>query len=112
MYPNGISVKKGDVITQQQAEELFTAIISRFESSVTRLIRTDVTQNQYDALVSLCYNIGIGAFGGSTLLQLLNRGLPSGIVAEQFERWNKAGGKVVKGLTNRRKAEKELFLKP
>lgn len=55
MYPNGISVKKGDTITQAEADELFLSIVSRFESQVSKMIRTDVTQSQYDAIVSLCY---------------------------------------------------------
>ncbi|KQD16250.1 lysozyme [Acinetobacter baumannii] len=69
-----------------------------------------LTQNQFDALVSLAYNIGSGAFKGSTLLKLLNKGDYKG-AADQFLVWNKAGGKVMKGLVRRREAERALFLK-
>ena len=68
-----------------------------------------LTQNQFDALVSLTYNIGSGAFNNSTLLKL-NKGDYQG-AADQFLVWNKADGKVMKGLVRRREAERALFLK-
>jgi lysozyme len=75
------------------------------------LIKVPVTENMKAAMVSLAYNIGTGAFASSTLLRLLNQGSDKKLVADQFLRWNKVQGKEVVGLTNRRKLERELFLK-
>lgn len=111
MYPNGMSVRRGDIITQEEANELFKSIVSRFESSVNKLIRTDVNQSQYNALVSICYNIGIGAFGGSQLLRLVNRKAPKEVIVAEFLKWNKSGGKIYKGLTTRRQQEADMFCK-
>jgi lysozyme len=69
-----------------------------------------VTKNQYLAMLSLMWNIGPGNFKASTLLKLVNANDSAG-AALQFERWNKANGQVMNGLTNRRLAEKALFLK-
>ncbi len=73
-------------------------------------VTVPLNQNQFDALVSLTYNIGSGAFNNSTLLKKLNKGDYQG-AADQFLVWNKAGGKVMKGLVRRREAEQALFLK-
>ena len=75
------------------------------------MIKVPVTENMKAAMVSLAYNIGTGAFASSTLLRLLNQGSDKKLVADQFLRWNKVQGKEVVGLTNRRKLERELFLK-
>lgn len=109
-YPNGVRVKRGDKITQAQADEYMANDVSVFERAVNRLVKVPLTQNQYDALVSFTYNLGETNLSTSTLLRKLNTHDYKG-AAEQFERWNKAGGKVMKGLTRRRIAEKELFLK-
>ena len=110
VYPNGIKVKLSDQkITQQLAESFLQHHVNAIEKDVSKLVKVTLTQNQFDALVSFAYNVGIGAFGDSTLLKLLNAGDING-ASKQFERWNKAGGKIVDGLTNRRKAEKALFL--
>jgi len=76
-----------------------------------KVITVPLTDNQLTAITSLVYNIGFGAFKRSTLLRLLNAGASKEEVAKQFLRWNKAGGKEIKGLTNRRQAEFNLFLK-
>lgn len=73
-------------------------------------MKVSINQNQFDALVSLTYNIGEQAFKDSTLLAKLNKGDIKG-AAEQFPRWNKGGGQVLKGLVRRRADERELFLK-
>lgn len=109
-YPNGTRVKRGNKITQAQADEYMANDVSVFERAVNRLVKVPLTQNQYDALVSFTYNLGETNLSTSTLLRKLNAKDYKG-AAEQFERWNKAGGKVMKGLTRRRIAEKELFLK-
>ncbi|WP_151805364.1 lysozyme [Acinetobacter junii] len=109
-YPNGVKVKKGDKCTLEQAKEYFAHDLKRFESSVNKLVEVPLSQNQFDALVSLVYNIGSGNFASSTLLKKLNAKDYAG-AADQFLRWNKGGGKVMKGLVRRREAERALFLK-
>lgn len=108
-YPNGNKVKLGDKITKTQAKEYKLHDLKEFESTVNTSVTVPLSQNQYDALVSLSYNIGSGAFKSSTLLKKLNSGDYKG-AAEQFLAWNKAGGKKVQGLVNRREAEQKLFL--
>ena len=110
VYPNGVKVKKGDKCTLEQVKEYFAHDLKRFESSVNNLVKVPLSQNQFDALVSLTYNIGQTAFGNSTLLKKLNAKDYQG-AADQFLRWNKGGGKVMKGLVRRREAERALFLK-
>ena len=110
VYPNGIKVKLSDQkITQQLAESFLQHHVNAIEKDILSLIKVPLKQNQFDALVSFSYNVGVGAFRDSTLLKLLNAGDIDG-ASKQFERWNKAGGKVSNGLTRRRNAEKVLFL--
>lgn len=109
-YPNGNKVKLGDKITKAQAKEYKLHDLKEFESTVNTSVKVPLTQNQYDALVSLSYNIGSGAFKNSTLLKKLNSGDYKG-AAEQFLVWNKVNSKKVQGLVNRREAERNLFLK-
>ena len=110
VYPNGIKVKLSDQkITQQLAETFLQHHVNAIEKDVSKLVKVTLTQNQFDALVSFAYNVGLGAFRDSTLLKLLNAGDIDN-ASKQFERWNKAGGKVSNGLIRRRKAEKALFL--
>ncbi|WP_338149530.1 lysozyme [Acinetobacter higginsii] len=110
VYPNGVKVKKGDSCTLDQAKTYFAHDLKRFEASVNNLVKVPLSQNQFDALVSLTYNIGSTAFKNSTLLKKLNAKDYAG-AADQFLRWNKGGGKVLKGLVRRREAERALFLK-
>ena len=79
-----------------------------YEADVKRLVDVPLTQYQFDALVSFVFNLGSGAFGGSTLLKKLNAGDYSAVPA-QLMRWNKAGGRVLRGLTRRRQAEIDLL---
>ena len=110
IYPNGVKVKKGDVCTVEQAKTYFTHDLKQFEKTVNDSVKVDLTQNQFDALVSLTYNIGSTAFKNSTLLKKLNAKDYVG-AADQFLVWNKGGGKVLKGLVRRREAERALFIK-
>lgn len=105
----GKDVTEGKVITQAEAEKLLEDDLKRFEAGVADLLKVKVTANQFSALVTFAYNIGLNALSGSTLLKKLNAGDFTG-ASEQFLRWNRAGGKEVQGLTNRRTAERELFL--
>lgn len=111
MYPNGISVKKGDAITKEYALTLFSAILSRFESGVDRLVRADVNENQFGALVSFAYNLGIGTLQKSDMLRKVIKNANDETIRAEFMRFNKAGGKVVNGLVRRRKAEADLYFK-
>ena len=110
VYPNGAKVKKGDKCTQDQALEYLQHDLRSFEKTVNDSVKVPLSQNQFDALVSLAYNIGSGAFKNSTLLKKLNAKDYAG-AADQFLVWNKGGGKVLKGLIRRRDAERALFLK-
>ena len=109
-YPNGVKVKKGDVCTDAQVDQYFSNDLVKFENSVNSLVKVPLTQNQFDALVSFAYNLGATNLSNSTLLRKLNSKDYKGAAAE-FQKWNKAGGKVMNGLTKRRNAEMELFLK-
>lgn len=106
----GPEVKNGMEITQTEADRIFMVDLERIENGVVRALTRDVSNNQFAALVSLAYNIGVGNFQSSTLVKKINAGAMAE-AAEQFLRWNKAGGAVFAGLTRRRQAEKELFLK-
>ena len=110
IYPNGIKVKKGDVCTEAQAKAYMAHDLKKFELAVNDAVNISLNQNQFDALVSLAYNIGTNAFKNSTLVKKLNAGDIRG-AANQFDVWVKAGGKRMQGLVNRRAKEKALFLK-
>ena len=99
----------GKSISQEQADELLRRDVQTVEKCVTSLVRHPISQNEFDALCSFTFNLGCRALQSSTLLKLINVGDIEG-AAEQFLRWNRAGGNVVKGLTNRRIAERALFL--
>ncbi len=108
-YGYTLGVKQGDRITQEQAEQYLIDYIRNAEKQLNELIKVEVSQNQYDALMSLFYNIGYAQFASSTCLKRLNNKDYKG-AAEALVWWNKAGGKILQGLVNRRDAEKELFL--
>lgn len=110
IYPNGIKVKKGDTCTEAQAKAYMAHDLKKFESAVNSAVTVPINQNQFDALVSLSYNIGTGAFKKSTLLKKLNEEDYKGASA-QFAVWNKGGGRVMQGLVNRRAVERKLFEK-
>ena len=95
-------------ISQHQAEELLMKDLEEFEEYVEDLIDVPLEQNQFDALVAWTYNLGPTNLKTSTLRKVLNKGAYDD-VAEQIKRWNKANGKVLKGLVRRRNAEAELF---
>lgn len=98
------------IITQEEAETLLRQDLKRFETGVASLLRVGANQNEFDALVSFAFNVGLTAFKGSTLLKLFNDKTDKKIVASEFLKWCKADGVVVEGLRRRREAEKALFL--
>lgn len=106
----GPEVGPGMRWTIKQAEDDLLERLGKFGADVDELVKVPMTDNEYGALVCFAYNVGIGALRGSTLLRVLNEGKRED-AAEQFARWNKAGGKVLEGLTARRAAERTLFLK-
>ncbi|USA54392.1 lysozyme [Acinetobacter sp. C32I] len=110
VYPTGVRVKQGDYCTSEQAKSFFQHDLKYFQKAVNEAVTVPLSQNQFDALVSLAYNIGSNAFKNSTLLKYLNA-LAYQDAADQFLVWNKGGGKVLKGLVRRREAERKLFLK-
>jgi lysozyme len=108
-YENGVKVKPGDKITQQRAEELLDVILIKFVQQTNELIKSNVNQNQRDALTDFAYNCGVGNLRSSTLLKLVNANPNDPEIRAQFMRWNKGGGKVLNGLTRRREAEANLY---
>lgn len=110
-YPNGTRVTLLDPsITKEYALEIFKEIADRFARRVSRLVKKNINQNQFNALVSFAYNVGVAAFQKSTLLRLINEDAPRKDIEGQFMRWTRAGGVVVRGLENRRRDEiKEYF---
>ncbi len=105
---DGKPFRLGQTITQAQADELFDKDTDRFEAAVDKLTGGIATDNQFAAMVSLAYNVGVENFRRSTLLRKHNDGDYPG-AAEEFARWNRAAGRVLKGLTRRRKAEADLY---
>ncbi|WP_369521228.1 lysozyme [Escherichia coli] len=106
---DGKPIRAGMTIKQETAERLLKTGLVSYENDVSRLVKVDLTQGQFDALVSFTYNLGARSLSTSTLLRKLNAEDYAG-AADEFLLWNKAGGKVLNGLTRRREAERALFL--
>ena len=110
-YPDNTRVKMTDKpISEEKARELLRDIVQGFEREVSKLMRK-VNQNQFDAVLSFVYNLGTTNFKKSTLLKRINNNPNDPDIAYQFSQWNKAGKKVLLGLTRRRKEESELYFK-
>ena len=108
-YGHTKNVNGNQIITSEQAEQLLRSDLRVFERVVSDAVTVPLNQNQFDALVSLAFNIGGSNFGSSTLLRMLNAANYAG-AADQFLRWNRAGDRVLDGLTRRRQDERALFL--
>lgn len=117
-YPNGKKVTMQDPpITKEFADEMFLIISSQFEKEVTSLVKKPIRQNQFNALVSFAFNLGSDidadtiaeGLGDSTLLKLVNSNPNDGMIAKEFLKWNKSGGVVNNGLTERRMKESALY---
>lgn len=106
----GVHVKPGMTITEAEASELLLDDLDRFERCVERKVVVPLNDNQFAALVSFCFNVGEGAFGGSTLLKRLNKGDYNSAPAE-LAKWVTSKGKRMQGLVNRRAAEAGLWAK-
>ena len=109
-YADGTKVKLGQTIPLQQAKQLHKDHVKEFEQSVIGLLNTTkVNQNQFDALVSFCYNLGAGNLAKSQLLRFVKANPNDPKIAAEFLKWNRAGGEVSRGLVRRRKKEAELY---
>ena len=106
---NGKPITPDLTITELMAETLLAIDLQKFENAINTKVKKPLTQNEFDALVSFVFNVGIGAFANSTMLKLLNQGNFE-LAAKQFDRWIYAKGKELNGLKKRRAAEKALFL--
>ena len=109
-YPNGNKVKLTDpAITPIIAEAFLKHSLSTYEKAVDSFCRDDISQSQFDALVSFAYNLGTGALQKSTLIKKVNANHKDVTIADEFLKWNKANGIVLAGLTKRRQAEANLY---
>lgn len=95
--------------TDEEVDNILCEDLERFEIGIQRLTKVPLTQSQFDALVSFSFNVGLGNFQSSTLRSKLNRGDYEG-ASNEFPKWRKAGGKILKGLVRRRADERNLFL--
>lgn len=101
--------RAGMRITRPEAEAILAKDLGKYETAVEAAIRRPASQNQFDAMVSLCFNIGPGKFSGSRLVAAFNAG-DDHLAAQSFLAWRKAGRRVLEGLEKRREAERRLFL--
>ena len=109
-YPDGSKVKLTDpAITAQKAEELLKFLVKSYEKGVDSFCRDDINQNQFDALTSFAYNVGVGNLQKSTLIKKVNLNPNDPAIRLEFMKWNKGAGKVLAGLTRRRQAEADLY---
>ncbi len=110
-WEDGRKVRIGEQISKSKALELLEFVANKdFADKIFPFIEVSISQNQFDAMVSLAYNIGVGAFSNSTLLKRVNAKDFLG-AANEFLKWDKSNGKPLLGLTRRRQREKELFLR-
>lgn len=110
IYPEGIRVNLGDVITKERAEQCLIFEVDKKAVGVNDLTKnSSINQHQFDAVTSLSYNIGLGNFKKSSVLKKLLIDPNDTTIKDSFLLWNKAAGKVMAGLTRRREAEYELY---
>ena len=108
-YPDGTKVQLGDVITQERANELFDLIVEDFAKKVKPLIKQNLTDNNFSALISFAYNVGIGNLKNSTLLKKVNVNPTDPTIKAEFNKWTRANKVVLSGLVKRREAEAKLY---
>lgn len=108
-YKDGSKIKMGDKITRKEADEIFEFQIQQYAAKVLPHIKAKITENQFGALVSFGYNVGVNGFAKSTLLKKININHLDPSIKIEFLRWNKAAGKILAGLTKRREAEAKLY---
>ena len=108
-YEDGTKVKEGDVITQERADQLFDVIISDFVRMTDALVKSNVTENNFSALVSFTFNVGTGNLSKSTLLRKVNANPKDPSIRAEFMKWTRANNVVLRGLVRRREAEAKLY---
>jgi len=109
-YPDGKKVTmKDSPITEEKGVELLKSMLVKFEQYVDSYCIDSINQNQFDALVSFCYNLGPANLKSSTLLKKVNKDPNDPTIEAEFMKWVKAGGKTLKGLVRRREAEAKLY---
>lgn len=109
-YENDHKVELSDPpITEDWALQLLLNTVVTYEKAVASMVTSPITQNQFDALTSFCYNVGVTNFKKSTLLKLVNNNPLDPNIAIQFGRWIRANGRVLAGLVKRRKSEADLY---
>lgn len=108
-YEDGAPVKRGDKISSEAATQLFALQLQKYVTAVSELVTSSLLPNQFDALVSFTYNVGIGNLKKSTLLKKVNKNPDDPAIITEFKKWVNAGGKFVKGLQNRRIAEAQKY---
>jgi lysozyme len=109
-YPNGKKVTMNDKpVTEAEGVELLKSMLSKFEQYVDSYTTDSITQNQFDALVSFCYNLGPANLKSSTLLKKVNANPNDETIKDEFLKWSKAGGRKLAGLVKRREAEAALY---
>ena len=109
-YETGKKVTLNDpAITEKRAEELLAHLLVSFEKYVDSYCRDDISQSQFDALVSFAYNLGPNSLKASTLLKKVNANPSDPTIKAEFLKWTKAGGRVLRGLVLRREAEAALY---
>lgn len=111
-YESGHKVQMGDVITEERAKVLFAYIADSFAIQVRQALKVKLNENQFSALVCFAYNVGIANLRSSTLLKKVNEKPTDTNIQAEFLNWNKAGGKVLNGLTRRREHEAHLYYTP
>lgn len=114
-YPDGRKVKMGDKITKEYELELFAVTLQKYVKKTNQVVKKPINQNQFNALVSFCYNVGMSGLESSTLLKKVNVNPNDPAIRAEFMKWNKGRIKgvltVIKGLTNRRTKEANLYFK-
>lgn len=109
-YEDGKKVQPNQTITKARADELFKNIVNNsFSQPIRNLLKVELNENQFSALVCFAYNIGIGNLSKSTLLKKVNINPNDISIKKEFLKWNKSGGRVLNGLTKRRQSESELY---
>jgi lysozyme len=108
-YENGSKVQIGDKITIDRADKLLFFMVGKFEAEIKKLVKSEINENQLGALTSFAFNVGAGNLAKSTLLKKVNANPNDTTIRDEFNRWTKAGGKVLNGLVTRRKAEADLY---
>ena len=109
-YLDGSPVKQGDKLkSKEEAVELLKEMVKEYESDVYKIVQSPINFYQHDALTSFAYNCGVDNLKKSTLLKKVNKDVNDPTIRDEFAKWNKSGGKVLAGLTRRRKAEADLY---